>query len=269
MRRVLLATLAAIAIVANAWAIDPGLYGIQSINDEGNGLFRIDPLTGAATKITSLDKDPSLAGASFLNGELYVTDVFNWIPGVGYLLYDRLDTETGVFTGIHDQGSDFNWHGLASSDALGVTWAIAQDIQGGHNKTLVETDVYGNMTTIGPTTIDGRGMAYDDTHGILYATNYDDSGLYSIDINTGAATYIGDTGVRCDLVGLAYDEWTQTLYLNEADVTDSLYTVDVNTGIATLVGANGHPWIDGLAWIPEPSSLALLALGALSVLRRR
>jgi hypothetical protein len=265
MRRVLLATLAAIAIATNAWATEPGLYGIQSGNDGTNGLFRIDPLTGAATKITSLDKDPSLAGASFLNGELYVTDVLNWVPGVGYLLYDRLDTETGVFTGIHDQGYDFNWHGLASSDALGVTWAIGQD----SGRVLVQTDIYGNWTTIGATGIDGRGMAYDDTHGILYATNYDDSGLYSVDINTGAATYIGDTGVRCDLVGLAYDEWTQTLYLNEADVTDSLYTVDVNTGLATLVGANGHPWIDGLAWIPEPSSLALLALGALSVLRRR
>jgi hypothetical protein len=265
MRKVLLAVLAAIAIATNAWAIDPGLYGIQSINDGDNGLFRIDPATGAATKMTSLDKDPSLAGASFLYGELYVTDVFNWVPGVGYLLYDRLDMETGVFTGIHDQGYDFNWHGLASSDALGVTWAIGQD----SGDVLVQTDTYGNWTIIGPAGIDGRGMAYDDTHGILYATNYDDSGLYSIDINTGAATYIGDTGVRCDLVGLAYDEWTQTLYLNEADVTDSLYTVDVDTGLATLVGANGYPWIDGLAWIPEPSALALLALGALTALRRR
>jgi len=269
MRRVLLATLAAIAIVTNAWAIDPGLYGIQSWNDGNKGLYRIDPNTGAATLLTITDKDPSLSGASFLRGELYVTDVMNWVPGVGYVPYCHLDTDTGVFTGIHDQDGDFNWHGLASSDALGVTWAVAQDIQGGHNMTLVETDLDGNMTTIGPSTIDGRGMAYDDTHGILYATNYDDSGLYTIDINSGAATYIGDTGVRCDLVGLAYDEWTQTLYLNEADVTDSLYTVDVNTGVATLVGANGHPWIDGLAWIPEPSSLGLLALGALSALRRR
>ena len=264
MRRVLLAALAVVAVATNAWAIEPGLYGIQSANETGNGLFRIDPATGAATKITSLDKDPSLAGASFLYGELYVTDVLNW-TGDGYLLYNRLDTQTGTFTGIHDQAWDFNWHGLASSDALGVTWAIGQD----SGRVLIQTDVYGSMTTIGPTGIDGRGMAYDETHDILYATNYDDSGLYSIDIHTGTATYIGNTGVRCDLVGLAYDEWTQTLYLNEADVTDSLYTVDVNTGLASLVGANGYPWIDGLAWIPEPSSLALLALGALSVLRRR
>ena len=265
MRKTLLTAVAAIAVATQAWALPPGLYGIQSSNDEGNGLFRIDPATGAATKITSLSADPSLAGASFLHGELYVSDVLHWVPGTGYQLYNKLDTTTGTFTGIHDQGFDFNWHGLASSDTLSVTWAIAQD----SNRVLVQTDLAGNMTIIGPTGIDGRGMAYDDANGILYATNYDDSGLYSIDITTGAATYIGNTGVRCDVVGLAYDEWTQTLYLNEADVTNSLYTVDVTTGVATPVGPNGHPWIDGLAWLPEPSSLILLVVGALPVLRRR
>lgn len=266
MRRSIFAWVTLVVFAANAGAsLAPGLYGIQSINNEGSGLFRIDPQTGAATKISELDKDPSIAGCSFLYGDLYVTDVFNWVPGTGYLLYDKLDTDTGTFAGIHDQGFDFNWHGLASSDAHGVTWSIGGD----SGKMLIATDVNGNMTTIGPTGIDGNGMAYDDVHGILYATNYDDSSLYSIDINTGVATLIGDTGVRCDLVGLAYDEWTQTLYLNEADVTNSLYTVDVNTGVATLVGANNHPWIDGLAWIPEPTSLSLLALGALAMRRRR
>ncbi|MGD8451536.1 MAG: hypothetical protein PVJ57_06930 [Phycisphaerae bacterium] len=264
MRRVLLVAVAALAVASTAWAIEPGLYGIQSGNDGNNGLFRIDAQTGAATKLTALDKDPSCTGASFLNGELYVTDVLNWTGG-GYLLYDKLNMDTGVFTGVHDQDWDFNWHGLASCDTLGVTWAIGQDT----NRSLIQTDLAGNMTVIGPTGIDGRGMAYDDTHGILYATNYDDSGLYTVDINTGVATYIGDTGVRCDIVGLAYDEWTQTLYLNEADVAQGLYTVDVTTGRAELVGANNYPWIDGLAWIPEPTSLVLLVFGVLATARHR
>lgn len=269
MKKSVLVAATVIAIATNAWAIEPGLYGIQSYNNGYNGLFELDPSTGAATKLITLAVHPSISGASFLDGELYCTDTGNWVPGVGYVPYGIYDTVTGAFTGIHDQRGDLNWHGLASSDELGVTWAVAQDIQGGHNKKLMQTDINGVITEIGPIDIDGRGMAYDDTHGILYGTNYDDSGLYTIDINTGQTTYIGDTGVRCDLVGMAYDEWTQTLYLNEADVTNSLYTVDVNTGAATLVGANNTVWIDGLAWIPEPSSLGLLALGALVALRRR
>ena len=47
-------------------------------------------------------------------------------------------------------------------------------------------------------------------------------------------------------------------------------SLEVHPGeIVTLVGPNGHPWIDGLAWLPEPSSLILLVVGALPVLRRR
>jgi hypothetical protein len=250
------------ASVSSAWAIEPGLYAIQSSDSTGsNGVWKIDAHRGTATKIADLSVQSSLCGATFLDGELYASDLLSWSPDQ---FYGTVDVETGVFTGIHDQAFDLNWHGLASSDALGVTWAISQQ----NNKTLVQTDRDGNMTVIGPTGIDGRGMAYDDTHGILYATNYDDSGLYSIDITTGQATHIGDTGVRCDLVGLAYDEWTQTLYLNEADVTNSLYTVDVNTGAATLVGPNGYGLIDGLAWIPEPTSWVLMTLGMLIARRR-
>jgi len=254
----------ALAVAASAaWTIEPGLYGVQSSNyEEGNGLFRIDPATGAATKICSLSHESSLVGATFLRGQLYATDILAFDPPA---FYGTIDLQTGQFTGIHDQGWDLNWHGLASSESLGVTWSISQQ----YNNVLVETDLDGNMRYIGPTGIDGRGMAYDEIHGILYATNYADSSLYTVDINTGQATLIGPTGVSCELVGLAYDEMTQTLYLNEGYVTNSLYTVDVFTGAATLIGPNGHTYIDGLAWIPEPTSFTLLAAGALAMLRRR
>ena len=235
--------------------VEPGLYGIQSW---ASGVYKIDESTGAATFISST-ASPSLVGASFLDGELYACDMFG---GGGY--YGTIDVLTGAYTGIHDQGGDVNWHGLASSDALGLTWAIGQ----GTGNSLISTDKGGSMTVIGPTGIDGRGMAYDDTHGILYATN-NASGLYTVDISTGAARLIGDMGIARDLIGLAYDEVTQTLYANEGGTSMSLYTVDVTTGLATLVGANGVNNIDGLAWIPEPTSLCLLAIGGVFVLRRR
>ncbi len=245
-------------------ALEPGLYGLQT--DDG-GIYKIDERTGEATLISTVPGRPSLTGVSFLDGELYATDY--WVdPSQPGLFYGKIDVPTEAYTGIHDQGGDFNTHGLASSDTHGVTWAIGQ--RSGMN--LIATDRDGNRTIIGYSGIDGRGMAYDDTHGILYSTNRAtdlDRGLFTIDINTGVPTFIGDMGLECDIIGLAYDEDTQTLYANEGAPTHSLYTVDVRTGQATLVGANGFSNIDGLAWIPEPSTVILLVIGGVSALRRR
>jgi MYXO-CTERM domain-containing protein len=247
---------------AAASVFPPGLYGVQSTDDDtGTWIFRIDPETGAATQFALLSHNTSLVGATFLRGQLYASDVLSFDP-VGF--YGTFDVN-GQFTPIHDQGFDLNWHGLASSESLGVTWSISQQ----NNNTLVQTDLNGVMTVIGPTGIDGRGMAYDDANGILYAVNSTDASLYTIDILTGLSTRIGATNIPIDMVGLAFDESTGTLYLNEGDATDSLYRVDVLTGAATLIGPNGYGTIDGLAWIPSPGAATLLALGALAGLRRR
>lgn len=247
--------------LSSTW-FPPGLYGIQSTDDDtGTWIFRIDAQTGEATRFAQLSHNTSLVGATFLRGELYASDVLSFDP-LGF--YGRFSA-TGQFTPIHDQGFDLNWHGLASSESLGVTWSISQQ----NNNMLVQTDLNGVMTMIGPTGIDGRGMAYDNTNGILYAVNSTDHSLYSIDVNTGLSTRIGATNVYIDMVGLAYDEFTGTLYLNEGLKTNSLYRVDVTTGAATLIGENGYGSIDGLAWIPSPSSAALLGFGALVGSRRR
>lgn len=255
------ALMAATATAATAY-FPPGLYGIQSTNDDqGTWILRIDSETGEATRFARLSHDTSLVGATFLRGELYASDVLSFDP-LGF--YGTFSSD-GQFNPIHDQGFDLNWHGLASSESLGVTWSISQQ----NNNMLVQTDLNGVMTSIGPTGIDGRGMAYDDTNGILYAINYQDASLYTVDIFTGQSTRIGATGIPSDMIGLAFDESTGTLYLNEGLKTNSLYRVDVATGAATLIGVNGYGSIDGLAWIPSPSSVALLGFGALVGSRRR
>ncbi len=255
------AVVAATGTAATAY-FPPGLYGIQSTdNDEGTWILRIDSETGVATRFAQLSHNTSLVGATFLRGELYASDVLSFDPLGFYGTF----SSTGQFNPIHDQGFDLNWHGLASSESLGVTWSISQQ----NNNMLVQTDLNGVMTSIGPTGIDGRGMAYDDANGILYAVNSTDHSLYSIDVLTGLSTRIGATNIHIDMVGLAFDEFTGTLYLNEGLKTNSLYRVDVATGAATLIGANGYGSIDGLAWIPSPSSVALLGFGALVGSRRR
>lgn len=247
-----------IGFAASALAVEPGLYGVQSTWE--TGLYRIDQETGEATLVSAPSNNASCAGASFLDGELYCTDVldddYRWTAGT-------FDLPTGAYTPISYQDGSANWHGLASSDAHGVCWSVDADA-GNILKSLAPD---GTTTTIGPAGIHGRGMAYDDTRGILYAIG--SGALYSVDINTGASSYIGDIGIPSNLIGLAYDESTQTLYANEGDTTMALYTLDTTTGAATLVGYNNVNWIDGLAWIPEPGSLSLLAIGVPLMLRRR
>ena len=123
---------------------------------------------------------------------------------------------------------------------------------------LISITPGGVITTIGTGTgINGIGMAYDNTHGILYATFSSNRGLYTVNVSTGTATYIGDTGLTFPN-GLAYAETAGVLYANDGYTTNSLYTLNVSTGAATLVGANGvgggtnsTQVLNDLAWVSD------------------
>jgi hypothetical protein len=244
------------------------LYGLSS--DWVPTLYTIDASTGQATPVAPLGNASysGLVGLDFLHGTLYATDI-NPAAG-GPQRFGTIDINTALFTPTPgNQGGSVNLHGLAADEDAGVFFSIAID----QGKTLKQITPAGVVTTIGPTGIDGRGMAYDNAHGILYATDTGDflsaARLYRINTATAVATYIGNTGVVGDYIGLAYDEVDQTLYLNNGN-DHNLYRVDPATAAATLVGTNGVTVpIDGLAWLnpalPEPAG-ALLVIPALFLL---
>jgi hypothetical protein len=71
-----------------------------------------------------------------------------------------------------------------------------------------------------------------------------------------------------------FDPVSGVLYVVDGVGTNSLYTLDPSTGTLTLVGpTNVLDGLAGLAFVPvpEPSTLALAALGAVALLivRRR
>ncbi len=254
---------AAAAFLFAAPAAKAALIGVSTAT---SGIYSIDPATGAATLLSTLDGVSSIAGASYLGGQLYVSDVFTG----GAFSTVAADPATGAVTVISDQEGSTTWAGLASSEADGVLYTV-DALDGNRLKAITPGGV---VTAIGAgLNIFVAGMAYDDLNGILYAAT--SQSLYAIDTATGDAALIGALGFNSPLMGLAYDEDTQTLYANAGNL-GALFVLDVATGLGTLVGLNGAPLIDGLAWvsdaaIPAPAALPLFLAGAagLGFARRR
>ncbi len=90
-----------------------GLYGVSSATDS---LYKIDSATGVATLVTPIARDLAFAGATFLNGELYVSTL-----GPGSPSFGKVDLTTGAFTPINNMAGDLNWWGLAADPATGAS----------------------------------------------------------------------------------------------------------------------------------------------------
>lgn len=229
-----------------------GLVGISSANDK---LYIIDPVTGAATIWVETNGNASFTGLSFLGGVLYGSDLRGYPGDPDPDLYDMGSIDpSGAITFLSTQNGSEDWHGLASGEAAGILWSI--DLDNGDQ--LVEQFPDGTVNVVGPTGIEGRGMAYDDGNGILYALGpgSSDQSLYTVNTETGETELIGPTGVTSWFVGLAYDECNSTLYMvATSDVgalnPSTLYTVDTATGVATEIGPTGFVDVDGLAWKGE------------------
>jgi hypothetical protein len=251
--------IALVTLLAAATSSSAALIGLSS--GSPGTLYSINSGTGAATNLTNITGSTSLVGIEYMNGTLYATDVN---PGGGGFTFGTIDIMTGAYTVINNQAGSANWHGLAGNPASGLLYTI--DIN--NSNILTAIDPLANVVTpigSGNSGVDGRGMAYDAVHGILYASG--GSNLFTVNTTTGVATLVGSMGIGPGYFGLAYDPLADVLYGNSGD-SRSLYRIDANTGNATLIGANGvGAQIDGLAdvpetsTVPEPISLVLVGTG--------
>jgi hypothetical protein len=251
----------------------PTNASLIGMSSQTNAIYEISPETGLATRICQLQEDFAGIGLSYIGGRLFATDNLVHIGEPWDVRLSEIGLETNSIQNLNNQGGSLNWHGLASNQTEGVLYSI--DIN--DRNILKEIALSGEIKSIGMGTgIDGRGMDYDDTHSILYATDMS-GGLFSVDISTGVSVFIGPMGIDAELIGLAYDESQGVLFANttigasRGGYTSSLYSLNTATGLASYIGSNDAPRIDGLAWngplpsVPEPSTLAMVLIGAMAL----
>lgn len=272
-----------LTINSNAQDPDNRLFGLSS--DDPAGIYSINPVTGNAVLVTTLNGESSIVGLSFIEGTFYGSDLQNF-PGAGDNFSVGSIAPDGVITFVSDQNDSSNWQNLASDDCDGRVLYVVDNDFGEYPLRQVTPE--GIITTIGDTFVDATGLAFDDANRILYGID-NGQDLYTISVSDGSAEFIGSTGLTdtSNDTGLAYDEINKVLYMVEATEVNNLYTLDTNTGQATLVGplGVGDTTVDGLAWLddcliePRPiptlsewgliATAGVLGLAGLYAIRRR
>lgn len=219
-----------------AAAFDPDgtLYTIfNGFTGPGATLASVDPLTGAITPIGSVGRNMISLEVS-CDGTMY---------GVGYndrVLYE-IDKATGNATPVGLTGISFTMDLAFDSD--GTLWSTV-----GNNLWMLDT------TTGVPTFVASfsgilggsvMGIMFDD-NDTLYATAYvPNSPLYQIDIGTGAATPIGDTGFFFPHGG---DFQTNCVIYVDIDIKPGSYPNSINPRskgkipVAILATDEFDPW---------------------------
>ncbi len=117
------------------------------------------------------------------------------------------------------------------------------------------------LTDIGPLGVafDFGELSWDSTTGTMWMIDgRPQESLYTVDITTGAATFVGTHGIT-DLFGLAHDPTTNTLY-GSGESPTGFYSMNTTTGAATLIGDPGLA-ADGLTYDPVRDQIVALQAG--------
>lgn len=203
-------------------------------------VYTINTLTGVATQVSTMDV--SLNGSRFGFDFNPVADRLRIVSNADQNL--RVNVTTGVT--ITDTPLSF----------------APGDLFFGQNPNIVGSAYTNNFAGAGTTTLYG----IDSVRNALVLQNPPNGGILST---------IGLLGVDASqLVGfdIYFDAQTQTevalaALQNIAEGVSRLYSINLATGQATPIGLEMGDLIDGLAVqvVPEPSSIALLAFGALAL----
>lgn len=248
-----LAAAASLWLVAHAQAGE--LYAVRESDDV---LVRIDTDTLAFTDLGPLGVSFAFGGLAWDNS----TSTMYMVDGRGRRSLYTVDINTGAATlvGAHNIVDLF---GLAFDSANNELYGV--DFSGSGELFRMNTS-NGSATLIGGGAARLGGAAYNSRDDDLIAVSDGAGDLYSIDRSNGAQTLLFN-GPSTNDSGLAYDGDRHVLW--DIDWSGNLIFYDIANGYARTHVLGGFGSYDGLAYIPEPTSLVLLGLGAVCILRRR
>ncbi len=235
------------------------LFGVGDFSPTGvQNLYSINASTGAATligstglrQISDITFDPN---ANALLAHTVAGDIFT------------LNPLTGAATLLEDGNTLVPESGLAVLPTTSARFTtIFDDLHSGANVTA-----WSRVGGSGLNAFDVSALAFDPSlrlFGLASNGSLADE-LVEFNLSTGAATVIGATGTASQSVaGLTFNHQAGQLLASDGA---GLYSIDRASGAATFIGAHGATGFSGIAFVPTPGSLALLALGGMAVARRR
>jgi len=156
-----------------------------------------------------------------------------------------IDPFTLAITDVGPLNVDFDFGEVAWDDLNATLWMI----DGRPQEALYTVDLAtGAASLVGIHGIEDLfGLAHDPTTNTLYGSGESPTGLYSMNMMTGTASFIADPGHAAD--GLAYDSLRDQL-VGLAGGPGEMYTIDRVTGAVTILSNEGFINNCGLAYDP-------------------
>lgn len=268
--------LGGLGLSADANAV-PVLYGAAYSGPDGLSTFySLDATTGAATaigaigfeRVSGMDFDPT-------TGVLYATAERSDGSDVPVLITINLATGAGTELATLNGGAPHSFGDTYTDISFRSDGALYAYLEPGDGLGTLDVGT-GALTELGFTGVGGccgNGIAFSGSDVLFHANEVE---LSELDQNTAVASYLATLGfpggqVFPRVTALDFDPATGTLYAAvRRDFANYLATIDPLTGAVTSIGASVNG-LDALAvfLVPEPGTLALLAVAALGLFLRR
>lgn len=264
MKRTYSLVVALLAISSTAWG--GPLYSVNVQTDE---LVKIETTTGAVTVVGSIGHQMQGTDLAGLNGMVYATTQKNPGFNLNGMTLVAINPATGgkvsavdMLLGTNQVFSEgltaTNGQLIATFDNLSTT-SVRSGVVNPVTGAISDAQFHGpDLDELG-TTLDGRIIAVD---GINFAGNTRQMAFYELGRNPTSTAFLGDflmQGSLDDIVftpfgAFSLDHLSQNLYRIDLSVPSIVQTIPLGPVALQL---------DGLAYVPEPSTFVLCGIGFL------